>query len=174
MTGFVRDELEVKFLILYIAARLVEPVSFAALQELAMCDEGVDYFTFAGCLADLVRTGHLTVDKEGCYAATDKGRANSAICESGLAYSVRQRAESSVSTYNQKLRRAALVTAEIAPREQGGYTLTMSLSDEEANVMRLDLLITKKETALALHKQFREQGEKIYSRIVQALFEPPA
>ena len=31
-----------------------------------------------------------------------------------------------------------------------------------------------KETALALQKQFREQGEKIYSRIVQALFEPPA
>ena len=76
--------------------------------------------------------------------------------------------------FRSKLRRAALVTAEIAPREQGGYTLTMSLSDEEANVMRLDLLITKKETALALQKQFREQGEKIYSRIVQALFEPPA
>ena len=32
--GFIQDKLEIKFLILYVAARLIEPVPFEAMQEL--------------------------------------------------------------------------------------------------------------------------------------------
>ena len=90
--GFISDKLEIKFLILYIAHRLVEPVPFETLQELTMCDGGVDYFGFSECLADLVRTEHLTLSG-GLYGITDKGRRNSAICENSLPYSVRIQAE---------------------------------------------------------------------------------
>lgn len=169
--GFISGALEIKFLILYIAARLVEPVPFEILQDLAMCDDGVDYFDFADCLADLVRTEHLTLDEKGRYAITDKGRSNSEICESGLAYTVRMRAERNIAVYNQKLRRNSLVTAEISVRKSGSYTLSLSLSDELENVMKLDLLVTQEATALELQKRFREQGEKIYGRIIKALFE---
>lgn len=81
--GFISDKLEIKFLILYIAARLSESVPFEALQELSMCDEGVDYFDFSQCMADLVRTEHLRLT-EGRYAITDKGRSNSAATEDSL------------------------------------------------------------------------------------------
>ena len=57
--GFIRDKLEIKFLILYIAARVSEPVRLAELQELTMCDDGIDYFDFAECLSDLVNTQHI-------------------------------------------------------------------------------------------------------------------
>ena len=40
--GFIRDKLEIKFLILYIAARLSEPADGAAMQDLTMCDDGID------------------------------------------------------------------------------------------------------------------------------------
>jgi len=169
--SFISGALEIKFLILYIAARLVEPVPFEVLQDLAMCDYGVDFFSFASCLADLVRTGHLTLDEAERYAITEKGRTNSDICESGLAYSVRKLADRNIDVYNQKLKRASLVTAEVTPRRRGGYTLTLSLSDEQENVMKLDLLVTKEETATAMQKRFREQGERIYSKIIQAIFE---
>ena len=32
--GFIQDKLEIKFLILYVAARLIEPVPFEAMQEM--------------------------------------------------------------------------------------------------------------------------------------------
>ena len=172
--SFISGELEIKFLILYIAARLVEPAPFPVLQDLAMCDAGVDYFDFADCLADLVRTGHLVQDGAGNYSITDKGRTNSEICENGLPLTVRTRADRNIAVYNQKLRRAALVTADVRVRERGGYTLALSLSDELDNVMKLDLLITKEETALALQKRFRDHGERIYSRIMKALLEDEA
>ena len=52
--GFIQDKLEIKFLLLYIASRLIEPVPFEAMQELAMIDDGVDFFDFSECMNDLV------------------------------------------------------------------------------------------------------------------------
>ena len=65
--GFITDKLEIKLLILYIASRLVGPAPFEMLQDLSMCDEGVDYFGFSECLADLLRTEHLAIDEDDRY-----------------------------------------------------------------------------------------------------------
>ena len=167
--GFISDKLEIKFLILYIAARVVGPVPFEVLQDLSMCDGGVDYFRFSECLADLVRTGHLVQDEEGLYAITDKGRRNSAICESSLPYSVRMQAEQSLVSCNEQLRRKALVRSQIQPREEGGYTVTLSLSDELDDLMNLQLLVTRQDMALELQKRFRAHAEEISSRILADL-----
>ena len=52
--GFIRDKLEIKFLILYITARVIEPIPFDTVLDLTMCDDGIDYFDFSECLRDLV------------------------------------------------------------------------------------------------------------------------
>ena len=75
--GFIHDKLEIKFLILYLAARIVEPVPFDTLLELSMCDDGINYFNFSECLADLVRTNHLDLSQDGLYSITEKGMKNS-------------------------------------------------------------------------------------------------
>ena len=168
--GFISDKLEIKFLILYIAARVVGPVPFEVLQELSMCDGGVDYFGFSECLADLVRTEHLRVDQDGLYVITEKGRRNSAICETSLPYSVRMQAEQSLVSCNEQLRRKALVRSQIQPREEGGYTVTLSLSDELDELMSLRLLITRQDMALDLQRRFREHAEEIYSKILADLY----
>lgn len=82
--GFIQDKLEIKFLILYVAARLIEPVPFEAMQELTMCDDGIDFFDFSECLSNLVESQHLTLSNDGLYAITEKGLHNGAICESSL------------------------------------------------------------------------------------------
>lgn len=168
--GFISDKLEIKFLILYIAARLIEAVPFEVLQDLAMCDEGVDYFGFSECLADLVRTEHMTLEND-LYDITVKGRDNSQICESSLPYSVRMQVDKNIVEYNQRLRRNALVTASTTPRQNGGYTVTLSLSDELENVMRLELLVTKESMAKELEKRFQQDAEHLYSRIIDVLYE---
>ena len=167
--GFISDKLEIKFLILYIAARVVGPVPFEVLQELSMCDGGVDYFGFSECLADLVRTEHLELE-DGLYSITAKGRRNSAICETSLPYSVRMQAEQSLVSCNEQLRRKALVRSQIQPREEGGYTVTLSLSDELDDLMNLQLLVTRQDMALELQKRFRAHAEEIYSKILADLY----
>ena len=164
--GFISDKLEIKFLILYIAARVVGPVPFEVMQDLSMCDSGVDYFGFSECLADLVRTGHLVQDEEGLYAITDKGRRNSAICESSLPYSVRMQVER-----NEQLKRKALVGAQMEQRDKGGYTVTLSLRDELDELMSLSLLVTREDMALELQRRFRANAEEIYSKILDCLYD---
>ena len=168
--GFISSKLEIKFLILYIMARVVEPVPFETLQELSMCDGGVDYFGFSECLADLVRTEHLALSS-GLYGITDKGRRNSAVCESSLPYSVRMAAEQKLILCNEQLKRRALVKASVVPRDKGGYEVSLSLSDELDELMSLKLLVTRQDMALELQKRFREGAEELYSKILADLYE---
>lgn len=169
--GFITDALEIKLLILYISSRLSGPVPFEVLQDLSMCDDGVDYFGFSQCLADLVRTEHLTLDKDGLYAITEKGRVNSAVCETSLPYSVRMQVEKELVRYNEQIKRRNLVGASMEPRPKGGFTVTLTLSDELDELMKLDLMVTREEMAQELQRRFQANAEVLYSKILSVLYE---
>lgn len=169
MNGFIHGKLEIKFLILYSMARVAEPVPFEVLQDICMCDAGVDYFSFSESLADLIQTEHLAVSG-GLYAITGKGRRDSEICESSLPYAVRLQADRKLAGYNAQLRRDALIDAKVEKRKAGGWTVTLSLSDDRDEVMRLALLVTRQDMALALQDRFRENAEELYTEILNILY----
>lgn len=166
--GFIHDELELKFLILYITARLIEPVTFDVILDLAMCDEGVNYFAFSACMDDLVQTGHLT-EKEGLYAITDKGLRNSEICESSLAYSVRLECDKGLDVCNRKLRRKSQVRSKVEKRPNGTYTVQMSLDDDAGNIMSLQLMAVREDMAKMLQNRFLTAPEQTYHAVMQVL-----
>ena len=168
--GFIRDKLEIKFLILYIAARVIEPIPFDTVLDLTMCDDGIDYFDFSECLADLVRTEHLTLSEDGFYAITEKGQRNSEICESSLPYSVRIRTDKNVALCNQKLRRKSQVKASSQRRPNGTYTVHLSLSDDMGSVLDMDLMVVNEDMAHSLEQRFRKNPEKLYSSLLTVLF----
>lgn len=168
--GFIHDKLDIKFLILYLMARVAGPVDFTTLADLTFCDDGVEYFDFAESVAELVSTGHLDVS-EGLYTITDKGRRNGQICESSLAFSVRKKCDRNLARVNAVLRRNAQVRAEVLPREDGGVTLRLILDDDKGNLMTLDLLTVSEEQANQLADQFRLHPERLYERILQTLLD---
>lgn len=168
--GFIRDKIEIKFLILYIAARVIEPLPLEGMQELTMCDEGIDYFAFSECLNDLVRTEHLRLTEEGTYCITPKGLKNSEICQTSLPYSIRVRTDQNVAVYNRQLLRRAQVRGQVTPRDSGTFTVELSLSDDLENVMRLQLMVATEEMARDLAERFRRSPEKTYSRLLAALY----
>ena len=167
--GFIHDKLEIKFLILYIAARVVEPVPFDTMLDLTLCDDAIDYFDFSDCLADLVRTEHLTLSQDGLYAITEKGLKNSQICETSLPYSVRLRCDKNLADCNRKLRRKSQVRASTVRRENGTYTVTLSLSDDMGSVMDLNLMVIREDMARQLEKRFLDAPERMYSEIMRVL-----
>ena len=168
--GFIQDKLEIKFLILYIASRLMEPVPLAGMQELTMIDDGIDYFAFSECLNDLVTTEHLSLSDDGLYAITPKGLKNSEICQSGLPYSVRLRADKELAFYNQELLRRSQVKGRYQRRENGTYTVELSLNDDVDNLMHLQLMVANEEIARDLKRRFESDPEQLYSKLLQTLF----
>ena len=169
--GFITDKLEIKLLILYIASRLVGPAPFEMLQDLSMCDEGVDYFGFSECLADLLRTEHLMLDEDDRYVITEKGRLNCAACETVLPYSVRMQVEKNIVSHNELIKRRNLIGAHVEPRDKGGYTVTLSLSDDLDSLMRMELLITREDMAKELRRKFENNAEVLYSKILSLFFD---
>lgn len=168
--GFIRDKLEIKFLILYIAARVIEPLPLEGIQELTMCDDAIDYFDFSVCMADLVKTEHLSMTEDNRYCITPKGLKNSEICESSLPYSVRMRAEKNIAECNKELRRQAQIQGKVIPRENGTFTVELSLHDDVDNVMRLQLMVATEEMANDLVSRFRKNPETVYANLVEALY----
>lgn len=169
-TGFIHDKLDIKFLVLYLMARVASPVDFATLADLTFCDDGVEYFDFAESVAELVSTGHLTLEDEK-YSITEKGRKNGKICESSLAFSIRRRCDQNLARVNGVLRRDAQVRTELLPREDGGVTLRLILDDDKGNIMTLDMLTVSPDQAGHLAEKFRAQPEKLYHGILQVLLE---
>ena len=167
--GFIHDELELKFLILYITARLIEPVPFDVILDLAMCDEGVNYFAFSECMTDLVQSEHLKLSKDGMYSITEKGLRNSEICESSLAYSVRLECDKGLDVCNRKLRRKSQVRSKVEKRSNGTYTVQMSLDDDAGNIMSLQLMAVREDMAKLLQGRFLSAPEQTYHAIMQVL-----
>ena len=167
--GFIRDKLEIKFLILYIAARLSEPADGAAMQDLTMCDDGIDYFDYAECLNDLVKTEHLCLTEDGRYLITEKGKRHSAICESSLPYSVRQRSDRNIAAYNKAALRRAQVQSHVTERENGTFTVTLALRDDVDSLLELELMVADKESGQALAERFQREPEKVYGQIIGLL-----
>ena len=179
--GFIQDKLEIKFLILYVAARLIEPVPFEAMQELTMCDDGIDFFDFSECLSNLVESQHLTLSDDGLYAITEKGLHNGAICESSLPYSVRLRADKNITIFNQKLKRRAQIQSDIAPRRNGTYTVTLALRlknlffgcRQSQPILKMELMVPKEVMAKDLAERFQKNPEQLYTGVLNTLFSEP-
>jgi len=167
--GFIQDKLEIKFLILYISARIIEPVPFDTLLDLSMCDEGVGYFDFSECLQDLVDTEHITLSADGLYAITEKGVRNSQVCETSLPYSVRLRCDKNLDLWNRKLRRKSQVKASLEQRTNGTYTVKLSLDDDMGSVLDLRLMAPREDMGRLLAERFRNAPERIYSKIIDLL-----
>jgi len=172
--GFIQDKLQIKFLILYVASRLIEAVPFESMQELCMCDDAIDFFDFSECLSNLVATEHLTLSDKGLYAITDKGARNGKICETSLPYPVRLRADKTITIFNQKLKREAQVKSSISPRPNGTYTVSLSFCDDrDESILQMDLMVPKEVMAQDLADRFKKNTEQLYNSILNALFEPP-
>ena len=168
--GFIQDKLEIKFLILYVAARLIEPVPFEAMQELTMCDDGIDFFDFSECLGNLVESQHLSLSDDGLYSITEKGLHNGAICESSLPYSVRLRADKNITIFNQKLKRRAQIQSDIAPRRNGTYTVN---DDDDQPILKMELMVPKEVMAKDLAERFQKNPEQLYTGVLNTLFSEP-
>ena len=169
--GFIRNKNEIKYLILYIAERLIAPVPFAVMQELTMCDSAIEFFDFSECLSYLVQTGHMTCSPDDLYAITEKGVQNGRATAEEIPYSVRLTADKLTEAQNQKILRDRQVKTRIAPRGNGTVGVELRLDDELGLPrLRLELAVPDEAKAKALARRFEQEPERMYGELVKLLF----
>ena len=169
--GFIHDMMDVKVLILFVAARSSYPMTAQEVYELCYQDECLSYFDVCTALPEMVASGHLKLLEDGRYEITQKGRADGALTEDSIAFTVKQRAENAVARFNRQLRRNSFVKTQIISGEDGNYSVIMALDDEMGNLMTLELAAPNQRQAVHLSKLFEKKAEVLYNLTMTELLD---
>ena len=169
--GFIHDMMDVKVLILFVAARASYPMTCQEIYELCYQDECLSYFDVCTAIPEMVVSGHLKAVEEERYEITDKGRHDGALTEDSIAFTVKLRAENAVSRFNRQLRRSSFVKTQVLPRDSGDYSVIMSLDDEGGSLMTLELMAPNQRQAVRLGKLFEGKAEMLYNLIMTDLLD---
>lgn len=165
--GFIHEKLDIKILILFILRRLPGEVDPNTLVELCQCDEGIDYFDYSECVAELVETGHIKETETG-YTITEKGIKNAELVETSIPYCVRAKAKKLLAPEAARLARLAMITAEHS-FENGGCFVHLAMNDGTGEIIDLKLLCSGEEQAETIEKNFRRGAENMYLSISELL-----
>ena len=166
--GFIHDMMDVKVLILFVTARSNYPMTNQEIYELCYQDECLSYFDVCAALPEMVESGHLELTEEK-YTITEKGRQDGALTEDSLAFTVRQSAENGVAKFNRQIRRSSYVKTQIIARDQGDYSVVMSLDDDMGNLMTMELVAPDRRQAMRLSRLFEIQAEAVYNNAMNTL-----
>ena len=169
--GYLRESLDIKLLVLFVLNRLTRPVSLLALSDLVLGESSVNYFDYIDALSSLVKTGHVTELDEERYLITNKGIRNLAEFETRIPYTVRLRVGAAAERMARVLMRNAMVKVSHEPREDGGFTVHLSLSDGMGPILSMDLLAGNEKQAVSIERNFHKNAEEYYGRIANMLLE---
>ena len=169
--GFIHDMLDVKVLILFVMARVSYPVDIQQIYELSYQDDCLSYFDVCTAVPEMVKSGHLKELENAQFEITEKGKADGALTEDSIAFTVKQRAENAVSRFNRQIRRSSFVKTQIIPRESGDFSVMMSLDDEAGNLMTLELMAPNQRQAVRLGKLFERKAEAVYNLTMAELLD---
>ncbi len=169
--GFIHDMMDVKVLILFVMSRVNYPVTVQEIYELCYQDECLSYFDVCTALPEMEKSGHLELTQEEKYQITPKGKETCGLTEDSIAFTVRQRAENAVARFNRQVRRSSFVKTQVVKREQGDFSVMMSLDDEIGNLMTLELLAPDQRQAMRLSKLFESKAENVYNLIMTELLD---
>ena len=169
--GFIHDMMDVKVLILYVAARSNYPMTAQELYELCYQDECLSYFDVCTAIPEMVQSGHLQQVEGEKYEITEKGRQDGELTADSIAFTVKQRAEDAVAKFNRQLRRSSVVKTQVIAREAGDYSVILSLDDEQGNLMTLELMAPDRRQAVRLSKLFEQRAEDVYNLTMTVLLE---
>jgi hypothetical protein len=161
--GFIHDMMDVKVLILFVTARSNYPMSTQEIYELCYQDDCLSYFDVCTAIPEMVKSGHLRELEGEKYEITPKGRETGDLTVDSIAFTVKQRAENAVSRFNRQIRRSSFVKTQIIPRENGDFSVLMSLDDEMGNLMTLELMAPDQRQAVRLGKLFEKKAEELYN-----------
>lgn len=169
--GYIHNMMDVKVLILYVAGKSHYPMTVQEIYELCYQDECLSYFDVCTAIPEMVTSGHLKQTDDDRYEITEKGRQDGAVTEDSIAYTVKRRAEDAVEKFNRQLRRGSYVKTQVLPRQNGEYTVMMSLDDDQGNLMTLELSAPDSRQAVRLSRLFEQKAEDVYKMTMTVLLD---
>ncbi len=169
--GFVRSELEIKTLTLYVLNYIDMPVSFDELMQMVFVDDAINYFNFADYLNGMVKTEHVALSGDSGidkYSITQKGIRDLNAIKSSVPGSVLRKAEKACDKCRNEITRKNLVSVEVV-EENSSFRAVCSLSDESGEVFSFSVTAPSRESAKEFTVNFYKNAERIYNEFLRSI-----
>ena len=166
--GYIRDKLDVKYLILFVMSCLDIQVTFDDVAEMAMIDNAMTYFDVSDAFYEMVESGHVEADGN-YYRITERGRQVLTGYERRLPASVRRDAQKAVMKTVARLKRDAMISTSTKEVGPDNFVVTLKMSDGVGELISLDMMVVNKRLALLLEGNFKANAEVIYNEILNAV-----
>lgn len=172
MAGFIKNNFDIKLILLYILSKIEEPVTFEELSYIAQCDENINYFLLKQSIQELLEPDNIVI-LENCYHITQRGRDNLSTYSGKLPLSIVQQCDISLDILKeeQEKRKANLlkekyVKTELIPNPDTTYLVKLSFSDPHGTLMALNLIALNEKEAKTIAKSFYEEPSVFFHKIM--------
>lgn len=166
--GYIRDKLDIKFLILFVMSEIDRPVGADDILDTVFVDEAMGYFDTSEAFYEMEESGHINKFPEG-YMISEKGKAALDAYSDRLPPSVKRKAQQAVLKTMARLKRENSISCSTDERDPGNLVTTMRINDGKDELLRVDMLVVNRQQAALLENNFRNNPEKIYNAIINAL-----
>lgn len=157
MTGYVKNNMDIKLMVLYALEGFHEPPTFEELSQVVLCDEGVDYFLLKQSISELQLAENLIQEGE-VYRLTPRGKDNLDECVHKLVAPLQKKCEKGLKYANQKQRNRKFVKSWVQENPTGTSQLRLSLSDETGILFDLNMMVPNREDAEKISDCFTEDA----------------
>ena len=174
--GFIRDEADLKYLILFALRFFPYAISEADLLDAVFVDEAFGYFEFSQAFAELQQNkfvGCLESGGEKQYLLTPAGSEIINEMATSLPRSVRDKAERAALRIIAKARRDASIQASHRENEDGTYTVELAVLDGQKPQFSMSLMVYTARQCALIEQNFKQHAESIYARILNTVSEAP-
>lgn len=166
MAGFIKNNFDIKLILLYVLSKTVEPVTFDDVAQVALCDEGVDYFLLKQSMAELIPPENVILDQD-CYTITPRGQQNLESWLDQLPLTLRQSCDQKLIPLNRELRAKKFVKSQVTVHQDTTCTVHLEMTDPTGTILALDLLSPHRKEAEAVSRAFQLNPPKFYHSIME-------
>ncbi len=170
--GFIREEKDVMYLILYALQFFPFAINESDLMDVVLVDDGFGYFEFRAAFLRLQERNYIAAQQkeaEPLYAITADGAKAIEVLASSLPLSVRDKAERAALRVIAKLRRDASIKAGHTVNPDGTYTVRLAICDAQADQLAIEVLAMTRRQCELLEDNFRRRAETLYPELLLLL-----
>ncbi len=170
--GFIREEQDVMYLILYALRFFPFPITESDLMDVVLIDDGFSYFEFRSAFCRLLEGGFI-LSKPGeddlTYSLAPSGVQTIQVLASSLPLSVRDKAERAALQAIAKIRRESAVKTSHQKNPDGTFTVQLRICDQTADHLKVEILAMTKRQCDLLEDTFRRQAKPLYHDLLLLL-----
>ncbi len=163
---------DLKVFLLFILDNIRYPVEHSTVLNI-IADNTDDYsLDYEQCLLELVTSGHILFDEfdgEKYYMIAEKGRLVSSELYENIDQGLRERSLRSANKYISLAGNGVKISANIELTQNKRYKVTLNSSDNEGEVLTLSVVVSTREEAELIKKNFESKPSSIYRGILFSL-----